>query len=441
MRNLKCIQRTRYKFQSELPCTASTWDTVNDAIIYTLGPCAGNASIELYRVSTKAGNNHEPELLASWDASCPLPDLVVDEIVSLHHLVSSETTCLVLAGGDIIVVRIEPLPSQEKIEIIGSVDVGITAASWSPDEDLLVIATRENTLLYMSASFDNTGSASFTTEDAKLSKQVSVGWGKSETQFKGKRARALRDPTVPEKVDEGTPSENDRGEVAISWRGDGAFLAVNTIQPQGRRMIRVFSREGVLDSVSEAVNCMEGALAWKPSGQLIASIQRDNEDVQVVFFERNGLRHGEFSLRLDSGCSQNWAGHITLDWNVDSTVLAIGFFDRIQLWTMGNYHYYLKQEIHFGEASQVSPMRTVWHPEDPLRLITTESRSVEDNNTHTNSDHSITRGASHAVSLFRFISTLPEHPTVPPHDLGTIAVIDGCRSSFLMFSCSALTSQ
>lgn len=34
----------------------------------------------------------------------------------------------------------------------------------------------------------------------------------------------------------------------------------------------------------------------RPSGSLIASTQRRPNKHDVVFFERNGLRHGEFSL-------------------------------------------------------------------------------------------------------------------------------------------------
>ena len=35
---------------------------------------------------------------------------------------------------------------------------------------------------------------------------------------------------------------------------------------------------------------------FRPSGSLIASTQRKPHRHDVVFFERNGLKHGEFSL-------------------------------------------------------------------------------------------------------------------------------------------------
>jgi elongator complex protein 1 len=209
-----------------------------------------------------------------------------------------------------------------------------------------------------------------TSEDLKASNHVSVGWGKKETQFQGKGAKALKDPTMPEKIDEGVLSSNDDSRTTISWRGDGAYLAISTIEGGARRLIRVYSREGVLDSVSEPVDGLEGALSWRPTGNLIAGIQRLENRVDVVFFERNGLRHGEFSLQLSVQEMQSSGQHITLSWNQDSTVLAVILADSIQLWTVANYHWYLKQEIKTKHADLSSTSPLVWHTEKPLRFLT-----------------------------------------------------------------------
>ena len=309
----------------------------------------------------------EHTIITSWDAPCPNPDLLCDEVLSLHYFGDSLTACLVLAGGDIVVVREEPLPGEDRIEIVGSVDAGITAAKWSPDEDLLAITTKADTVVFMSRSFEGVTDVAMTPEDLKASNHVSVGWGKKETQFKGKGAKALRDPTMPEKIDEGVLSPNDDSRTNISWRGDGAYLAVSAIEGATRRLIRVYSREGVLDSVSEPVDGLEGALSWRPAGNLIAGIQRLEGGVDVVFFERNGLRHGQFSLRLTPEQFQRSGQHIGLSWNSDSTVLATILADSVQLWTMGNYHWYLKQEIQTSPLLSTSPI--IWHPEKSLRFI------------------------------------------------------------------------
>jgi len=303
--------------------------------------------------------------ITSWDARAfgPPPDGSADRILSTHHFGDDLATCLVLERGDIVVVRGDAEHGGALVEITGSVDAGITAARWSPDEDLLAITTRADTLVLMSRGFDGVAEAAMTAEDLRLSKHVSVGWGKKETQFKGKGAKALRDPTIPERVDEGTPSPEDDGGTTISWRGDGAFVAVNSVERGSRRVVRVYNREGVLDSVSEPVDGLEGSLSWRPSGNLIAGIQRLPDRVDVVFFERNGLRHGQFTLRGPSAAKD--AGRpIGLDWNSDSTVLAVRYEGLTQLWTTGNYHWYLKQEILTGHRCAAS----VWHPEKPLRL-------------------------------------------------------------------------
>ncbi|PYH47499.1 Elongator subunit IKI3 [Aspergillus saccharolyticus JOP 1030-1] len=410
MRNLKTVRLAEVQLQTELPLTATAWDTASDAVICTFGPTATAAVIELRRKRHDAYFS-EPvgadvfECIASWDAPCPLPELECDRVLSLHYFADNLTACLVLEGGDIIIVREEPLPGEDKIEIVGSVDVGITAAAWSPDEELLALTTRANTFLYMTREFENVAEITFTPEDLKASQHVSVGWGKRETQFQGKRAKALRDPTVPEHVDEGKLSANDDGRTTITWRGDGAYVAVNSVEAGVRRAIRVYSREGTLDSISEPVDGLEGALSWRPFGNLIAGIQRREDRIDVVFFERNGLRHGEFTLRLTEEERLTWAADISLSWNVDSTVLAVQLKDRVQFWTMGNYHYYLKQEIPVVVNSHsANPYTFKWHQEKALRFFT---------------------GAAESMLDVEFVFDVANGSTASPGDVGAVGVVDG----------------
>lgn len=437
MRNLITVQSAAHSVNSDLPLSAHALDTGTDSFICALGPTREKSVIELRRISTrKSSEPNFAELITSWDAPCPLPDLGVDKILSIHHFAHSDTTCLVLAGGDIVVARGQPLPGEEKIEIVGSVDVGITAAAWSPDEELLAITTRAETLLYMTIEFDNTASVSFHADDVKLSKHVSVGWGKAETQFKGKRAKALRDPTMPETVDEGVLSPCDRGQVTISWRGDGAYVAVNSIEAKSRRMIRIFTREGTLDSVTEPVNGLEGALTWRPAGNLLTGIQRLGEEAKVVFFERNGLRHGEFQLRLSSEDAKTWASSIDLSWNNDSSVLAVSFMDRVQLWTMGNYHYYPKQTLRIpGGCSQSAPLVPCWNPDKALQLsFQVPCDGIVATNGH--SDTTVEPKPNNTVVSHELIFDLNHGPTTAPNDHGSVAVVDGSElpGRYLMHS-------
>ena len=370
MRNLRIAGRSLLRFSGEnpLPLTATAWDATSNALICAFGPSKSRAAIELKRLHhDRIDAEQKLEAIASWDAPCPLPSLTHDSILHLHHFADSSTSCLVLAGGDIVLVREQPEHGQELVEIVGSVDAGISAAAWSPDEELLAIATQADTLLLMSRDIENIASIALAPEDVTVSDHVSVGWGKRETQFKGKRARALQDPTVPETVDEGVISPHDDHSVSISWRGDGAYFAVSKVEQGRRRMIRFFSREGHLESVSEPVDGLEGALSWRPSGNLIASIRRSTEKIEVVFFERNGLRHGEFDLRSTAEGLQNLSTPLALHWNSDSSVLAVSYPNKIQLWTMSNYHYYLKQEMAFPERT-AGTIQCSWNPERPLSV-------------------------------------------------------------------------
>ncbi|KAF2025124.1 IkappaB kinase complex, IKAP component [Setomelanomma holmii] len=394
----------RFSSEDPLPLNATAWDSASGALLCAFGPSESRAVIEVKRLHyTRSGAEDRLENIATWDAPCPLPSLPHDSILSLHHFSDTATTCLILAGGDIVLVRENPLRNEELVEIVGSVDTGISAAAWSPDEELLAITTLADTLLLMSRDIENIASINLAPEDVNVSTHVSVGWGKKETQFKGKRARALQDPTVPETIDEGVLSSFDDHSVTISWRGDGACFAVNKIEEGQRRMIRVFSREGQLDSVSEPVNGVEGALSWRPSGNLIAGIRRSDEKLEVVFFERNGLRHGQFDLRLTSEELQSLTASPTLLWNSDSSVLAVMFPDRSQLWTMSNYHYYLKQELVFPEAAKQT-VRCVWHAEKPLTVALSTST---------------------ALQILEYSSVVTAGSTLPPHDFGLIVSIDG----------------
>uniref|UniRef100_A0A669BZL6 Elongator complex protein 1 n=1 Tax=Oreochromis niloticus TaxID=8128 RepID=A0A669BZL6_ORENI len=241
---------------------------------------------------------------ASLTADGFLPEDGSGVVVGLQDLAELESACLATAGGDVVLFNLNTC----QLECVGSVDRGLTSMSWSPDEELVILTTGQETIIMMTKDF--------------------------------------------EPITEVGIHQDDFGEGTV----------------------RVWNREGVLQATSEPINGLEQALCWKPSGSLIASTQRHPNKHSVVFMEKNGLLHGDFALPL----SKVQAKVKELLWNSDSAVLAVWLEDMrnkkkslhsaVQLWTVANYHWYLKQSLEFGPDPQKAPVCVCWDPERPLRL-------------------------------------------------------------------------
>lgn len=402
MRNLIVLNRGLVSPESrtypDLHIIDSVFDVISDSITFVLS--SEESQIIEVQQFHKTGNI---SVLASFPIN--------SKLINFIHFVDSNQLIFVFSNGDIVTATYNNNNNSNDtngididetiIEIVGSIDVGISAALWSIDEETLVIITNENKLLLLSRVFEPICEKLLDSSDIKItdSKHVSVGWGKKETQFKGKGFKALererealkhaglddnatqlRDPTINE-IEKGTLSPFDNQSVQISWRGDCDFFSVSTVEPvivedtgemYERRVIRVFNREGELDSVNEAVDGLEHNLSWKPQGSLIASTQRhideeeeeeENGEEQVldlVFYERNGLRHGQFNTRLNPKTETIES----LTWSSDSEILLFQLHDRIQLWTTKNYHWYLKQELFAKDI-----IFAKFHPEKPLNFM------------------------------------------------------------------------
>jgi elongator complex protein 1 len=106
---------------------------------------------------------------------------------------------------------------------------------------------------------------------------------------------------------------------------------------------------------------------------VIASTQQKPNKSDVIFIERNGLHHGGFTFQApptDAYVKE-------LLWSADSAVLCAWCQCRedgkewLQLWTVGNYHWYLKQEVLLAEQKDGTPgslVGVLWDPVVPLKL-------------------------------------------------------------------------
>ncbi|XP_062249522.1 elongator complex protein 1 [Platichthys flesus] len=306
---------------------------------------------------------------ASLTANGFLPEDGSGLVVGLQDLAELESACVATTGGDVVLFNLNTC----QLECVGSVDSGLTSMSWSPDEELVILTTGQETIIMMTKEFEPITEVGIHQDDFGEGKFITVGWGKKETQFHGSEGKQA----AQRKSQEVQPAAGwDDRRPRVTWRGDGQLFAVSAVCPQtGARKVRVWNREGVLQSTSEPINGLEQALCWKPSGSLIASTQRHPNKHSVVFMEKNGLLHGDFTLPF----SKDQAKVKDLLWNTDSTVLLVWLEDMtpgedgqvniyIQLWTVGNYHWYLKQSLNFGRDPQKAPVSVCWDPERPLKL-------------------------------------------------------------------------
>jgi elongator complex protein 1 len=234
----------------------------------------------------------------------------------------------------------------------------------------------------MTKDFDIVVEQKLSTENSSESQFVNVGWGSFETQFKGSQGKNA----VKEKFDDKSFDWDDK-KARICWRSDGEYFVVHFIDlSTNSRKFQVFNREGNLHSTIEKnVNILDAPIAWKYSkSNIAASINRLNKH-EIIFFEKNGLAHGSFNLPFTPG--QMKVNGIY--WNLDSTILCIWselvnennansseYQSIVQLWSVSNYYWYLKQSYHFSMPNKVTCVS--WDPEDSykLHLITKQGQYI-----------------------------------------------------------------
>ncbi|XP_041879524.1 elongator complex protein 1 isoform X2 [Corvus kubaryi] len=341
-------------------------------------------------------------------------------IVGVEDLPEQESVCVATAAGDILLCNL----STKQVECVGSVDSGLSVMSWSPDQELVLLATGQQTLIMMTRDFEPITEKQIHQDEFGEGKFIALGWGKKETQFHGSEGKQAAHRKQTEVLP--TPAWDD-GRPRVTWRGDGQFVAVSAVCPEtGARKVRVWSRELVLQSTSEPISGLEQALSWKPSGNLIASTQEKPNRHDVVFLEKNGLLHGEFTLPFQKG--QVKVNEML--WNADSTILAIWLEDLkvensntntyVQLWTTGNYHWYLKQSLHFGSLEENQLVSLLWDRENLYKLhILCQGWHYLFYDWHWTTDHGLGENSQHMANVAvidgdKVLVTAFQHAVVPP---------------------------
>ena len=247
------------------------------------------------------------------------------------------------------------------VEVVGNLPCGIQGIWKSPDDEILVLAAKDGAIILMtSRDFEPLMEFyPYEATDAAFA-NVNVGWGAKETQFHGRAGKAAR-----EIVEEVVPvAENENQAVFVDWRDDGLFFAISYVSPSDQiRKVRVFNREGQLQSTSELVSNLAPCLSWKTFRLITSSMSKPNGSNVIGFFEKNGLRHGEFDLPVESRVKM-------LVWNSDASILAAHIVeeksgnDVVQLWVASNYNWQLKKTW-----TQKEVLSVMWDPMMPLSFF------------------------------------------------------------------------
>ncbi|KAJ3564648.1 hypothetical protein NP233_g8162 [Leucocoprinus birnbaumii] len=436
MRNLTLVANDVVALETQ--AISATAVDLDENVIYAVSEgqsLDGEVEVELWKIGAfqADGLSQEPSLVTMFStvSSSSFSNPKSKQVVSVKVIAETRRIAVVTRGGDITTISLEdpePVP-----EVEGTVEPGIHAASWAPDESLLAIVTGGGKLILMTSSFEVLSEAPIHTTEFGDDAPINVGWGSKQTQFHGSLGKAAAQAPTATKVGS---SPDDDNLPRISWRGDGAFFVISSRSPASsegliKRVLRVYDRQAALQSTSEDVPGLEHTLVWRPSGNLIVATQRFGfegggagrpERHDVVFFERNGLRHGDFGLRMsdisgkfkgaDSTDERKW-GYRVKDaaWSSDSNILSVWIEhdegDIVQLWTTGNYYWYLKHEIAAPASQAGEPGRFTsvdWHPESPSCLILTTSTQV-------------------ILRTYAWVTF--SSPSQPPVDSGSVVVFDG----------------
>uniref|UniRef100_K3WH23 Elongator complex protein 1 n=1 Tax=Globisporangium ultimum (strain ATCC 200006 / CBS 805.95 / DAOM BR144) TaxID=431595 RepID=K3WH23_GLOUD len=269
----------------------------------------------------------------------------------------AELDVLVCANvnGTLAVVDVNARDGEE----IGAMDGGIRGIAWSSNQEMLAVVTGVGTVLVMNTQWEVL----------------------YETQL---------DAFLPAGLSRMQPEGSSSSEIAICWREDSQYLVLNVpliAAVGGKTVQKVMVFTGQLEfhalgrlEDGRDIPQLGAALDWCPNHSLIASSETRKEQLFIVFFERNGLRHGEFSLPAEYRASSYRVTQVA--WNIESDILAVALESAgdnathsvVQLWARNNYHWYLKQErrLHL-EAKRL--VQLTWDDElaNKLHLLSTSS--------------------------------------------------------------------
>ena len=236
----------------------------------------------------------------------------MDYIDELNHLV------FISHDGNICSLNATTL----KVSYEGCIDCGIFTSKWKPDQSILLIVTKSNTLLAM-------------TPDLDVVTEVSIVNIAPNTSC------------------------------ILSWMENGQYFSLYNVDgDDDTPKIRIYNNDYTLfavgrnvgDGPSGMLRGIQPAMSFAPNGSLIAFAQKfDKKMPTITFLEKNGLTHGSLEIQnVISGTTidPNLCELSSILWNSASSLLlvhirckCINDRDFTQIYHRNNYKWYLKLQF------------------------------------------------------------------------------------------------
>uniref|UniRef100_A0A1I7VRA1 Elongator complex protein 1 n=1 Tax=Loa loa TaxID=7209 RepID=A0A1I7VRA1_LOALO len=290
------------------------------------------------------------------------------KIISFDHLSDEYLLCTVLSSGVVMIVDYEN-GTVERYEIVPT---EVSSAKWAPDFHVLLLASSE-TLYFVTRQFEILNEQPLNSSRSGREELMTVGWGSKETQFQG-----IAGKKQPRKIDDEQPttvSEFDQRRILLAWNGDANYVVVSYVDNETNvRRFCVFDHEGELISYLQQVSNVEETLAYRPTGNLIATSRCDGDKREIIFYERNGQKRSKFEYR-HQGTAIDWMG-----WNTDGNIFCVrskdltGIVQEVNFWCVSNYDWMLKYRILVSSGF----LLTCWHESNPNQFcyITQNGRAT-----------------------------------------------------------------
>ncbi|CAG9532078.1 unnamed protein product [Cercopithifilaria johnstoni] len=282
------------------------------------------------------------------------------KIISFDYLSDEYLLCAVLSSGVVLIVDYE----NGTVERCDIVPTEISSARWAPDFHVLLLASSEM-LYFVTRHFDIFNEQPLNSSRSGREELMTVGWGSKETQFQGigGRKQPRKGNFLVDNEQPTTVSKYDQCRVLLAWNGDANYVVVSYVEQETNfRRLCVFDHEGELISHLQQISNVEETLAYRPTGNLIATSRCDGDRREIIFYERNGQKRSKFEYGPHQGTAIDWMG-----WNTDGNILCVRSIDllgtaqEVSFWCVSNYDWMLKYRILDNNGF----LLTSWHESNP----------------------------------------------------------------------------